>query len=681
MGRQHNMEKRKGKLQKKSCCTLFIIVVLLSLMAVVLPLSTGILLSESRIQQPSNLRINDLIKTRPTPFDQEAWHVNLTVQETLKGKMDLVVFGEAQNANDSLPVDPFDVPDPGLPPPAPYINAWFDAGLPGVYKHLMKDYKHYPGTTTNKVWNLSILCDLTGPTMDTTDIILSWYNEEIAATEYEYVELYYGGVIVADMFTVNQYTLEDATAYTKYYFDIKCRMNAAPVVNAGNDATVNEGSSFYQDGSFTDEGSYAWTANVSYGDGTPVQDLLLKPDKSFTLDHVYGDDGVYTVTVQVKDDRGTVGTDTLLVTVENVAPTATLGNDGPKGEGSVVTVSFSAQFDPGTSDTFTYSFDWDNDDVYEIVGQGSASAVHTWYDEGTFTVQARITDNDGGFSEYTTDVVVTNVAPIVDTGPDKTINQGATFTSSGYFIDPGADQWAATVDYGDGSGIQFLLLNSDKTFSLSHAYSNYGEYTVTVIVQDYDFGQGSDTAVVTVLQYHQINIQYGWNLISLPVYEEIAKADITVSANGNVYPWAQAVSDGIVMDTIYNWTQGTGPYGTPNSLVPGDGYWLWAYNYNQMFLLISSNAPSPSSKHITDLKSGWNLIGLPYETPLDQNNMTVNKDGTNYSWSYAVGNNIILGFIYGWNNINQVYTLQTSLAPEKGYWMYAYFNVTLYRGD
>jgi hypothetical protein len=32
------------------------------------------------------------------------------------------------------------------------------------------------------------------------------------------------------------------------------------------------------------------------------------------------------------------------------------------------------------------------------------------------------------------------------------------------------DMWTATVDYGDGSGIQPLTLNEDKTFTLSHEY-------------------------------------------------------------------------------------------------------------------------------------------------------------------------------------------------------------------
>ena len=52
-------------------------------------------------------------------------------------------------------------------------------------------------------------------------------------------------------------------------------------------------------------------------------------------------------------------------------------------------------------------------------------------------------------------------------------------SSSGSFTDPGADTWTATVDYGDGSGVQALTL-TDKTFNLSHTYADNGSYTVTV---------------------------------------------------------------------------------------------------------------------------------------------------------------------------------------------------------
>jgi hypothetical protein len=77
---------------------------------------------------------------------------------------------------------------------------------------------------------------------------------------------------------------------------------------------------------------------------------------------------------------------------------------------------------------------------------------------------------------------------------------------------------------------------------------------------------------------------------------------------------------------------------------------------------------------ITDLKTGWNMMGLPDETALPITNSHIFYSGTTYTWSQAVTNQIILGFVYGWN---QMYTLETIFQPGHAYWMYAYHNCIL----
>ncbi|MBI1881727.1 MAG: cadherin-like domain-containing protein [Chloroflexi bacterium] len=115
------------------------------------------------------------------------------------------------------------------------------------------------------------------------------------------------------------------------------------------------------------------------------------------------------------------------------------------------------------------------------------------------TVTIFADDSKGGISQTTFELEVNNVVPTVNAGPDVSINRGVTFTGSGSFTDPGADNWTATVDYGDGSGVQPLVLNPDKTFLLSHTYTNDDSYTVMVTVTDDDGGTESDTLVVQVL--------------------------------------------------------------------------------------------------------------------------------------------------------------------------------------
>jgi hypothetical protein len=111
--------------------------------------------------------------------------------------------------------------------------------------------------------------------------------------------------------------------------------NVAPLVDAGPDAAITNGSTFSRSGSFIDPGADTWTATVSYADGSGNQVLPLNPDKTFDLNHVYSTAGVYTVTVTVTDNHGGAGTDTARVTVNNVAtiPPSSNPPTDPDGDG------------------------------------------------------------------------------------------------------------------------------------------------------------------------------------------------------------------------------------------------------------------------------------------------------------------------------------------------------------
>jgi hypothetical protein len=73
----------------------------------------------------------------------------------------------------------------------------------------------------------------------------------------------------------------------------------------------------------------------------------------------------------------------------------------------------------------------------------------------------------------------------------------AAYTASGSFSDPGGRGWTATVDYGDGSGVQALAL-SGFGFSLQHNYAEVCTCTVVVTVTNIRGGHGYASAGVTV---------------------------------------------------------------------------------------------------------------------------------------------------------------------------------------
>src|SRR5439155_468692 len=81
--------------------------------------------------------------------------------------------------------------------------------------------------------------------------------------------------------------------------------------------------------------------------------------RGFTPD----DNGSYVVTFTATDKDGASGSDSKTISATNVAPTATLGNNGPVNEATPATISFSGQFDPSSADTtagFHYAYSCTN---------------------------------------------------------------------------------------------------------------------------------------------------------------------------------------------------------------------------------------------------------------------------------------------------------------------------------
>jgi PKD repeat protein len=269
--------------------------------------------------------------------------------------------------------------------------------------------------------------------------------------------------------------------------------NQPPEVSVTADVqTVDEGSPLELSGSYYDPGTAdTHTFQWDFGDGTTASDLL---DQT----HIFNDEGTYVVKLTVTDDDSASGVVEVPITVNNVAPTAVLGNNVPQPEGSDVTVTFTDIFDPGTSDTFTYSFDWDNDGTYEIVDQADPSAVHSWPDDGLYTVGGKIKDNDGGYTEYTTDVMFYNVDPTADFSDNGPTIEGDPLTFSFTNIqDPGIfDTFTYSFDW-DNDGI-FEIYNQVEP-SASHTWYNEGSYLVRAMIMDNSGGFNEYYVYTTVI--------------------------------------------------------------------------------------------------------------------------------------------------------------------------------------
>ncbi len=306
-------------------------------------------------------------------------------------------------------------------------------------------------------------------------------------------------------------------------------VNVAPSVSAGGDAGISEGAAFSRTGSFTDPGAAdTHTATVDYGDGTGVAPLAVTAARTFSLSHVYADDGTYNVDVCVTDDDGGTGCDTAKVKVGNVAPVVTAPSDFSTLEGATVTLGKAAVNDAGTADTHTATVSWGDGTPVEPAGVsespfgppgstfGANSALigaHAYADNGAYTIDICVTDDDGGTDCDSSVVTVGNAAPVVDAGPDASVDEGSTFSlAPATFVDPGTlDTHTATVDWGDGSTVEAATVSeapsgppgstsgANGAISATHVYADDGAYTVSVCATDDDAGLGCDALVANVL--------------------------------------------------------------------------------------------------------------------------------------------------------------------------------------
>jgi len=274
--------------------------------------------------------------------------------------------------------------------------------------------------------------------------------------------------------------------------------NEPPTVDAGGPYIVDEGSSVTLIATGNDPDgdalAYAWDLD---NDGTYETEGDSPAFSAASLD---GPD-TRTVAVQVSDGELTM-TDQATIEVRNVAPGVTIsGAPDTTVEGTPVALTGSVN-DPGSSDTFTYGWSATNDGIATASGDGESFSF-TPDDAGHHIVILTVTDDDGGTGTATVEFdvePVSNGAPVVALGDDTSLHRGETYSGVGSFSDPDADTWTASVDYGDGTGIQPLALNPDMTFTLNHTFTTAGAFSIQVCVSD-DDGQGCDTLAVSVTAY------------------------------------------------------------------------------------------------------------------------------------------------------------------------------------
>jgi hypothetical protein len=208
--------------------------------------------------------------------------------------------------------------------------------------------------------------------------------------------------------------------------------NVAPVVNAGDDATVNEGDSLPFAMTFTDPGTgdthtFSWT----FGDTTT--------SNAQNVNKTYADNGVFNVGGRVTDDDGGTNQDIRVVTVNNVAPTitSTPGNAATEASQYTYTLTFT---DPGTADTHQCTA------PVRPAGSSIVGCQLVWTPDfsqaigSAVPVRMCVTDDDGGQTCQDYTIAVTFLDSDADGLPDSwEVSNFGNITSQDGTGDPDGD--------------------------------------------------------------------------------------------------------------------------------------------------------------------------------------------------------------------------------------------------
>jgi PKD repeat protein len=233
-------------------------------------------------------------------------------------------------------------------------------------------------------------------------------------------------------------------------------------------------------------GSVISSNSINFGDGTVVN--------TATASHTYNSAGTYTVTATATDNNKLSSTATATVTVAASLqpPTAKLTVTPTSGTAPLaVSASTAGSTDPNTGGSITSTTINFGDGT--VVN--TATASHTYNSAGTYTVTAKVTDNNNLSSTVTATVTVAAALQPPTAKLSVTPTSGAAplavSASTAGSSDPntGGSITSTTINFGDGTVV--------NAATASHTYNSAGTYTVTATVTDNN--NLSSTATATVV--------------------------------------------------------------------------------------------------------------------------------------------------------------------------------------
>lgn len=221
--------------------------------------------------------------------------------------------------------------------------------------------------------------------------------------------------------------------------------------------------------------NYRW----NFGDGTTAVGPVVS--------HTYASPWDYTVTLVVSDGTDNSVPATVVVSVTDPMPIANAGGPYNGAKNIAIRLDATASTD-ALNRPLTYAWDFGDGNT----GSG-ASPMHTYTSNGTYTVTLTVYNGTGRSIPATTQVTITNTAPVAKVSGPATGFRSSVLTWDGSgSSDANGDTLSYHWNFGDGSSL------TTTTPTITHSYATLGSFRVMLTVNDGETNSSAASVDVSI---------------------------------------------------------------------------------------------------------------------------------------------------------------------------------------
>ena len=305
---------------------------------------------------------------------------------------------------------------------------------------------------------------------------------------------------------------------------------AQAVLSAGPDQTVYPAQTVVFNGTTTENTSLIVQVTWDFGDNATVNGTSAA---LLNTTHTYNTTGTFNATLFVKFDAPLSKNETAKATINVIQNLPPIANAGPDQtveqtfkDGANVILNGTASSDPN-NDTLTYNWNWTS-------GNATGATPTALFPPGNTTATLNVSDGQLNSTDTVNIVVRDTTPPLVDAGPNVTVEAGKSVQVNGTAVDAVSTRFNFTWSE---NGTILKTENNATNTSVLYASNNTGAHVLTLNATDNAGNTGLASVTVTIGDVTAPTITITVAPSSLwPPNHKYVEVKVSVVANDDVDP-------------------------------------------------------------------------------------------------------------------------------------------------